>query len=273
MTDKITVACIQNCATPDVDENIRTCRALATDAIAAGAGLIALPEYFSGIYTEGPDVHPVAFHENSHPVLAAFSDLARDHGVNILLGSLGVKSADGRIFNRAFMLGRDGGILAQYDKIHMFDVDLGPGKKVCESATIAPGSKAVIASFDAVKMGLSICYDLRFAYLYRALAKAGANVLAVPAAFMKQTGKAHWHVLNRARAIETGSFVIAPCQTGTLSGGAECYGHSLIVNPWGEVLADGGEETGFVMASVDLREVQKARTRIPALTHDRSFSL
>ena len=267
------VACIQNCATADVDHNIDVCLKLTREAASAGARLIALPEYFSGLRTEGPRIVPVAFRETEHPVIPAFAAAARNLEVTILLGSVAVVAPDRRIFNRSILIDRHGRIAARYDKIHMFDVDLAEGKTVRESATIAPGSEAVVAGAEGARLGLSICYDLRFAHLYRALAQAGADVLAVPAAFMKLTGQAHWHVLNRARAIENGAFVVAPCQYGTLEGGAECYGHSLIVDPWGRVLADGGEDQGVITAEVDLDEVAAARRRIPSLSHDRPFRL
>jgi predicted amidohydrolase len=176
------------------------------------------------------------------------------------------------------LLDRDGRTAARYDKIHMFDVDLSDGKAgsagvVRESDTIAPGHAAVVASTEGARLGLSICYDLRFAHLYRALAQGGAEVLAVPAAFTKVTGEAHWHVLNRARAIENGAFVLAPCQYGPLSGGAQCFGHSLIVDPWGRILAEGGDAEGFILADLDLAEVAAARTRVPSLRHDRPLAL
>ncbi len=273
MTATFTAACIQNSATPDVTYNIARSLELTRAAAAMGARFIALPEYFSGLHTEGPRIIPVAFAEARHPVIPAFAEAARDLDVSILLGSLAVTAPDGRIFNRSYMLDRKGRITARYDKIHMFDVDLGEAGKIQESATIAPGSKAVLAAAEGAAIGLSICYDLRFAALYRTLAQAGAEVLAVPAAFTRITGEAHWHVLNRARAIENGAFVIAPCQHGQLTGGGECFGHSLIIDPWGKVLADGGEGEGFVVAEIDLARVAEARGRIPSLTHDRPFAL
>lgn len=265
-------ACVQNCATADVAHNTAVTLNLTREAAAQGASLIALPEYFSGL--EGVDglLHPAAFPEQDHPVLPAFSEEARKLGVWILLGSLGVKSDDGRIYNRSYLLDASGGIQARYDKIHMFDVNLGEGEIYRESATVAPGSDAVLAQTPWGGLGLSVCYDLRFAPLYRTLAKAGASMLAVPAAFTKVTGEAHWHVLNRARAIEHGCFVIAPCQYGTLSGGSECFGHSLIVDPWGNVLADGGEGPGVIMAEIDPEAVVRARSKIPALEHDRAIT-
>jgi predicted amidohydrolase len=273
MSSIVKVACIQNCATPEVEDNIATCLELTRRAAAAGAKLVALPEYFSGLRTEGVRIVPAAFREFEHPVIPAFAAAARELGVTVLLGSLGIEASDGRILNRSYVLDRQGRITARYDKIHLFDVDLGEGKAVRESATIAPGSEAVIAPAEGAMIGLSICYDLRFAQLYRALAQAGAEVLAVPAAFTKLTGQAHWHVLNRARAIENGAYVLAPCQFGTLAGGVECFGHSLIVDPWGRVLADGGEEEGIVTVAIDLAEVAAARRRIPSLQHDRPFRL
>ncbi|WP_282606366.1 carbon-nitrogen hydrolase family protein [Pelagibius sp. Alg239-R121] len=269
MSDTYKAACVQNCATADVAQNIAVTLELTREAAAAGASLICLPEYFSGLETIDGLLHPAAFPEGDHPVLPAFSEEAKKLGAWILLGSLGVKSDDGRIFNRSYLLDASGTVTARYDKIHMFDVNLGAGKVYRESATIAPGSEAVIAQTPWGGLGLSICYDLRFAPLYRTLAQAGASMLAVPAAFTKMTGQAHWHILNRARAIEHGCFVIAPCQYGTLVGGGECYGHSLIIDPWGEVLADGGEGPGVVVADIDPQAVSRARGRIPALEHDR----
>jgi predicted amidohydrolase len=270
---KLKLACIQNCATPEVDRNIELCLKLTRAAAAEGARLIALPEYISGLRTEGPKIIPVAFRETEHPAIPAFAAAARNLEVTILLGSIAVIAPDGRIFNRGCLIDRQGRIAARYDKIHLFDVDLGEGQMVRESATIAPGDEAVVAAAEGAMLGLTVCYDLRFAALYRALAQAGADLLAVPAAFTRLTGKAHWHVLNRARAIENGAFVLAPCQYGTLAGGAECYGHSLIVDPWGRVLADGGEDEGFITAEIDLDEVAAARRRIPSLRHDRNFRL
>jgi deaminated glutathione amidase len=271
--DTLKVACIQNCATPDVDHNIEVCLKLTRQASSQGARLIALPEYFSGLRTEGPQIIPVAFRETEHPVIPAFAAAARNLEVTILLGSLAVLAPGGRIFNRSLIIDRQGRITARYDKIHLFDVDLAEGQVVRESATIAPGDEAIVAAAEGAAVGLTICYDVRFAQLYRALAQAGAEVLAVPAAFTRLTGEAHWHVLNRARAIENGAYVVAPCQFGTLAGGAECYGHSLIVDPWGRVLADGGEEQGIIVADIDLAEVAAARRRIPSLRHDRPFRL
>jgi predicted amidohydrolase len=215
---------------------------------------------------------PVAFAEAEHPVLPAMQGLAKELKLWLLVGSIGVKAPDGKIFNRSFMMAPSGAIAARYDKIHLFDIDLGEGKSYRESATIEPGRNAVIAPCAEGLIGLSICYDIRFPHLYRAYAQAGAELLAAPAAFTRVTGEAHWHVLQRARAIENGAYVISPAQCGTLAGGAECYGHSLIVDPWGRVLADGGTEPGVVTAEIDLSLVSDTRQRIPSLAHDRAFA-
>ena len=268
MPRKLTVACIQNCATPDVRHNIETTLRLAGAAAADGARLIVTPEYFSGLETRDGLFLPGAYAEADHPVLPAFSEAARKLGVWFLLGSIGVLNDDGRISNRSYLINAAGELVAQYDKIHMFDVDL-DGGSYRESATISPGHQAIVADTPWARIGLSICYDLRFAALYRQLAMMGAEVLATPAAFTKVTGEAHWHVLQRARAIENGCFVIAPCQYGGISGGGECYGHSLIIDPWGKVLADAGDGEGYIVAPLDLDEVAAARNRIPSLQHDR----
>jgi predicted amidohydrolase len=273
MSGTFRAACIQNSATPDVDADIATCLRLIDRAAEAGAEFIALPEYCVGLDTRNGLLYPTAFSETEHPALPAFSGAAARNGLWLLIGSIGVRSPDGRIFNRSIMLDPGGKIAARYDKLHLFDVDLGEGKVYRESATIARGGVAVLSPCIGSTIGLSVCYDLRFPMLYRAYAQAGAEMLAIPAAFTKMTGEAHWHVLNRARAIETGSFVIAPCQYGTLAGGAQCYGHSLIVDPWGRILADGGEAEGVVFAEIDLGLVAETRRRIPSLRHDRPFTL
>ena len=273
MSQSFKIACVQNCAVAEVERNIAIATRLTRAAIDRGAAIVCLPEYFSGVALKDGLLHPAAFEEARHPVLQAFADLARERMTWLLLGSLGVLAGDGRIFNRGYLLDPQGAVAARYDKIHMFDVELTQGAPLRESATIAPGDCAVLADTGLCTIGLTICYDLRFPHLYRRLAQAGAQVLAVPAAFTKVTGEAHWHVLNRARAIENGCYVVAPCQYGTLPGGAACFGHSLIVDPWGTVLADGGDAEGVVLADVDLAEVGRARARIPALSHDRPFQI
>lgn len=265
-------ACVQSTATPDITHDIRVLTDFVREAAARGARFVATPEYCAGLDTRDGKMFPVAFSEAGHPVLPAMQRLAKELQLWLLIGSIGVRAPDGRIFNRSLMLSPSGAIAARYDKIHLFDIDLGEGRSYHESATIEPGKGAVIAPCVAGTIGLSICYDIRFPHLYRAYAQAGAEMIAAPAAFTRTTGEAHWHVLQRARAIENGAYVISPGQCGTLSGGAACFGHSLIVDPWGRVLADGGTEPGVVTAEVDLALVRDTRRRIPSLTHDRRFS-
>ena len=190
-----------------------------------------------------------------------------------LIGSLAVKLPDGKIVNRSYLINPDGDITATYDKIHMFDVALGDGQYYRESETYEPGSDAVIADIPWGRVGLTICYDIRLAYLNRTLSQNGADFLSIPAAFTKMSGEAHWHVLQRARAIETGCYVIAAAQCGTHAENRQTFGHSLIVDPWGAVLADGGDATGAITATIDPARVADARSKIPALNHDRDYRL
>jgi predicted amidohydrolase len=272
MKAPLTVACVQLCADLDTGCNLVTLRAGIGAAAARGARLVALPEYCAA-YGDGPSGLTVgAEPEDRHAALADLRKIAREHAVWLAIGSLGVCADDGRTWNRSYLIDPEGEIRARYDKIHLFDVDLAGGERYRESATIAPGEQAVVAETPFGRLGFSICYDLRFPQLYRSLAQAGADILLVPAAFTRTTGRAHWHVLLRARAIETGCFVVAASQCGEASdGGLARHGHSLIVSPWGEVLADGGEEPGIVSAALDLTQVAVARRAIPALRHDRPF--
>lgn len=272
MTGTVTVACVQNCAGPEIGLSLTEATALVRAARAQGAELICLPEYFSCLKTSDDQFVVGALSEAEHPALPHFRDLARELGAWLLLGSLAIKAGGGKVFNRSYLVDAAGEVVARYDKLHLFDVDLADGERYRESAAVAPGSRAVVATTPWATLGLSICYDLRFPYLYRTLAQAGAQILTVPAAFAHTTGQAHWHVLLRARAIETGCYVIAPCQCGTHGGGRPTYGHSLIVDPWGRILADGGEEPGIITATLDLAEVAKARAMIPALRHDRTIA-
>jgi predicted amidohydrolase len=210
--------------------------------------------------------------EAEHPALAAFRELARDLRIWLHSGSLAVLRDDGKVANRTYVLAPDGAIAAQYDKIHMFDVDLGNGERYAESATFQAGSQARTVDLPWGRLGLTICYDLRFPHLFRHLAQQGASFLTVPSAFTQPTGEAHWHVLLRARAIENGCYVFAPAQTGTHAGGRKTYGHALIVGPWGEVLADAGMAPGIIMATIDPAEVAKARGKVPAITLNATFA-
>ena len=272
MTATFTAACVQNEGLADMAASIAAATELVRAARADGAELICLPEYFACYKAAESEVVVGPHAEPAHPALAHFRSLAEELGAWLLLGSLAITAGPGKIFNRSYLLTARGAIAARYDKIFLFDVDLASGESYRESALIEPGGRATLAPLPWVTLGLSICYDLRFPQLYRALAQAGAEVLTVPAAFTKTTGEVHWHLLLRARAIETGCYVIAPCQCGDHGGGRATYGHSLIVDPWGRVLADGGEGPGFVTAGIDPAEVAKARRMIPSLDHDRPFA-
>ena len=268
---KFNIACIQNCATDNLDQTIQDCEILSREAYDAGADLICLPEFFSflNLNEEGLDVAP--FRESEHPTLASFQELSLKLQVWILLGSIAIYDSQGKKRNRSILLNPRGEIEVRYDKIHMFDVNLPNGEVYRESDVFSPGNKAVTASLPWGELGLTVCYDLRFPHLYRSLAHAGADVISVPAAFTRTTGQAHWHVMLRSRAIETGAYVVAPCQYGD-HGRAKTYGHSLIIDPWGRILADGGEDRGYIIAEVDVEEVKNARRMIPALEHDRAYT-
>ena len=273
MARNLSIACLQTRPMPDFDSAIDDALPLAEAAVRAGAEVLFLPEYCGGLKSSGARLVPPAAPELSHPFVTAFKKCAADHGVWIMVGSVAVPGPGDKIINRGLMIDPGGQVHGRYDKIHMFDIQLSEAEVYRESATVEPGSQAVIHDTGFARIGHTICYDLRFADLYRALAQGGAEILAVPSAFTKKTGEAHWHVLNLARAIETGSFVVAPCAIGPIPGGGESYGHSLVVNPWGEVISDGGDLPGVVTAQIDLDEVARARKRVPSLTHDRPFAL
>ncbi len=273
MKSSLKAACVQVNAGPEIGPNLLAAGDLVRRARDAGADFIAMPENVSLIVQGRAKVLERVKPEAEHPAVPFFADLARETGAWLLAGSLGILLEEGRVANRSYLFDSDGRVAATYDKVHMFDVDLKGGESYRESATFRPGDRAVLVNSPWGGVGLTICYDVRFAYLYRALAQAGARILTVPAAFTVPTGRAHWHVLLRARAIETGCFVIAPAQTGTHDQGRQTYGHSLIVAPWGEVLADGGEEVGITVADLDLDRVEEARRMVPALTHDREVAV
>jgi predicted amidohydrolase len=276
--EAVRVGLVQLCVSDDPVANLPVTEALVREAAAGGATLVLTPECTNMISASRARQAAVLVPEAEDPTLARLRDVAGECGVHLLIGSLGLASgdADGRFVNRAFLIGPDGAIAARYDKIHMFDVDLEDGESYRESAAFRPGNRAVIATAGPARLGLTICYDLRFAALYRTLAQAGATVLCVPSAFTVPTGRAHWHVLLRARAIETGTFVLAPAQSGEhqASEGAarRTYGHSLAVDPWGAVLADAGEGVGVTLVDLDLAAVRRARARVPSLGHDRAFA-
>lgn len=263
------VSVVQNSAADDVRANIDFAAARCREAAAAGAELIALPENFSLLHQSDDRYLSDGYEESTHPALTAFAELAAELGVWILLGSLTVKCDGDRVNNRSLLLDADGHVVARYNKVHLFDVSLKNGERYEESRTVAPGTELVVADTPWGRLGLTVCYDLRFPYLYRRLAKLGADIIAAPAAFTQTTGEAHWHTLVRARAIETGCFLVAPDQCGVRPWGRATYGHSLIVDPWGRVLADAGVKAGIASADLDLSEVARVRRMIPALEHDR----
>lgn len=265
-------ACIQVNASNDMAANIAAASKLTRDAVAAGANFVLMPENVSMMEWGRDNITAKAMVESEHAALKAFRALAQELRTWLHCGSFAVKLPDGKIANRTYVVTPEGNVAAKYDKIHMFDVDLGNGEKYVESATFNAGKQATTVDLPWGRLGLSICYDLRFPHLYRHLAQTGADFLTVPAAFTQRTGEAHWHILLRARAIETGCFVFAPAQTGTHAGGRQTFGHALIINPWGEVLADAGNEPGFVIASIDPAEVASARGRVPAISKDTSFA-
>lgn len=264
-------ACVQLRSTDDVQENIRAASDLIREAAGQGAQFIGTPENTTLMAPDGGAKIERTFTADADPALPAFRALAEDLGIWLLIGSLAIKVEGTKTANRSYLINPKGGVAASYDKIHLFDVDLPSGEKYRESNTVAGGNRAVLAETPWGKMGLTICYDLRFPHLYRQLAQAGAFLLTVPAAFTETTGKAHWHMLLRARAIENGAFVFAPAQGGLHANGRRTYGHSLIVAPWGEVLAEGGTDPGVILAEIDPERVADARARVPSLRHDRDY--
>lgn len=265
-------ACIQMTSGRDIAGNLALAGDLIRQAASGGAKLVMTPENTTIIEPDRKLALEKAPTEAQHPGLPLFADLAREQAIWLLIGSMPVKLESGKLANRSFLFGPDGKVKARYDKIHVFDVDLPNGEVYRESATVQPGDLAVVAETPWGGLGMTICYDLRFAYLHRALAQAGAVFLTVPAAFTVPTGEAHWHVLLRARAIETGCFVFAPAQCGTHAEGRRTYGHSLIIAPWGEILADAGAEPGIITADIDTAKVLEGRHAVPALRHDRNFA-
>ncbi|WP_414832724.1 carbon-nitrogen hydrolase family protein [Afifella sp. YEN Y35] len=266
-------ACLQLNATNVVADNIATIERLARRAAEAGADYVQTPEMSNIIERDREKLFAAITTEADDPTLAACRALASELGIVFHVGSLALKSQDGKIANRGFVVGPDGAILARYDKIHLFDVDLPGGESWRESATYTAGGEAVLVPLAFATLGVSICYDVRFPQLYRALAKAGADVLTAPAAFTRKTGEAHWHVLQRARAIENGAFMMSAAQAGTHRDGRETFGHSIIVSPWGEVLSEaGGDGEEVILADIDTAQSAEARGRIPSLANERNFT-
>lgn len=273
MTSTFKAGLIQTNVSNEMAENVAFVRAEARRARDGGADFIMTPENTGLIGANRAETLQKAETEEAHAMLAAARAGARETGAWFLLGSIHVRvPGEEQIRNRSYLIDAAGGIVASYDKIHMFDVQLAGGESYRESATYRPGDRAVVAATPWGLLGLTVCYDLRFPHLSRDLAKAGALFLSVPSAFTVPTGAAHWEVLLRARAIECGAYVFAPAQCGTHAGGRRTWGHSLIVDPWGEILADGGERPGFVIADIDPAKAAEARRAIPALAHDRPYS-
>lgn len=266
------ISCVQTNSGADIEANIEQTSGLIRMAHAKGAQLIALPEMVGAIDEQGEKNIANALAQDEHPALKAYQPLARELSCWIHVGSLSVKhETEDLLANRSFLLSDQGEIVATYDKIHLFDVDVPGEKPFRESARYHPGSEAVIADTPFGKIGFAVCYDLRFPQLFRTLAQEGAEIIMMPAAFTKTTGEAHWHSLLRARAIETGCYIIAPAQTGDHPGDRQTFGHSLVVGPWGEVRLDGGEDVGVTSVTVDLNRVQEVRQQLPSLQHDRDF--
>ena len=255
-----------------VDANVDAAETMIREAVAAGAEYVLTPEMTTILDRDRGRLLAAIAPEASDPSLVRFRALARELGIHLHIGSMAIKLGEDGVANRGFLIGPDGGIVARYDKIHMFDVDLAGGESYRESRLYRPGSAAVVADLPWTRLGLTVCYDVRFPQLYRALAHAGAEVLAVPAAFTRTTGEAHWHVLLRARAIETGSWVIAAAQGGSHEDGRETYGHSMIVDPWGKIVAEAEREPGIIVAEIDPQASVTARQRIPALANERAFT-
>lgn len=270
-------ALVQTTSSDDPRENLARISAQIRSAVHDGAEFVLTPEVSNCLSMSRTHQETVLQFEADDLSLAGYRSLAAELGIWLMIGSLALKTddADGRYANRSFLIDPSGAVTARYDKIHMFDVDVTKEETYRESDGYRPGTRAVVAPTPFGDIGMSICYDVRFAYLYRALAKAGASILTVPAAFSPVTGKAHWESLLRARAIETGCYVLAPAQTGTHAASTgksrSTHGHSLAISPWGEVLADGGTEPGIVLVEIDPAEVAQARRKIAALSHDREF--
>lgn len=271
-------ALVQMCSGRDVDRNVRDATALIREAAAGGATYVQTPEMTTLMELGRERLLAAAEPEESNRALRAFSALARELKIWLHIGSMLIRTVDDktgepRLANRAFVISPAGEIIARYDKIHMFDVDLPNGESYRESASYKPGDQAVLVDLPWGKLGLAICYDLRFPHLFRALAKGGARFLAVPAAFTKVTGEAHWVTLLKARAIEAQCYVFAAAQGGRHEHGRDTFGHSIIISPWGQILAEGGIHPSVIFADVDLGLIDDVRARVPSLRHDRPFEL
>jgi predicted amidohydrolase len=272
-TSTFKAAMVQMRSGRDPQDNLTFLLSAIAEAKRAGADYILTPEMTNLMESNRERLFANIVSDEQDPTLATLRELARKLAIYIHVGSLAIKASPEKAVNRSFLIDRRGDVVARYDKIHMFDVDLGDGETYRESNSYRSGELAVVADLPWGRIGLTICYDLRFPALYRALAEAGASFLAIPSAFTRQTGEAHWHLLLRARAVENGSFVFAAAQGGRHENGRETFGHSLVVNPWGRVLAEAGTEPGVIVAEIDPAEVAAARAKIPSLNHGRRFEL
>ena len=271
MTSAFRLACVQVNAGTEIAANVAAASGLVREAAGDGAEFVSLPECVALLEPDRAALDRKTPAAADHSALQAFAALAAELGIWLHVGSLAVRAADGRIANRTFLIDPAGAVTATYDKIHMFDVDLGGGESYRESATYRPGDEAAVAHLPWGRLGLTICYDVRFPALYTHLAEAGADFIGVPSAFTRATGAAHWHVLLRARAIETGCWVFAAAQCGDHAGGRQTYGHSLIVDPWGRIVAEAGEAPGVIVADIDPAAVTEVRRSIPALANARRY--
>jgi predicted amidohydrolase len=268
MTSSFIAACVQMCGRTDPSVNRDDAVRMIREAASRGATFVQTPEISNVVNRDRASMLTSLLTEDKDPMLQAFQALARELKITIHAGSLSIQNGD-KVANRAFVISQSGDIAARYDKIHLFDVDLPNGETWRESNTFTGGTDAVVVDIPHAKLGVAICYDVRFPYLFRALADHGATILSAPACFTKQTGEAHWSVLQRARAIENGAFMISAAQAGLHEDGRETYGHSIIVDPWGRVLAEADDKPGIIMAEIKSEAVTEARNRIPALRHTR----
>ncbi len=267
------IALIQLNSGPTVAGNLEPTAVLIREAASNGAGFIATPENTCRMAKDNDQRWAESFEEKDHPAIPFYVALAKELSVTLLIGSLSSIRVGDKLVNRSYLFGPDGEIKASYDKIHLFDVDLENGETYRESDLIKPGDKIVVGEIDGLKLGMTICYDIRFPHLYRALGKQGASIITVPAAFTVPTGKAHWETLLRARAIENGVYIIAPAQGGVHASNRATYGHSMVVDPWGHVVAHKADDSvGILYADIDPEAVKKARAAIPSLNHDRAYS-
>ncbi len=267
MIESFRVGCLQFCADDDLSANLSQAEQLTREAHAAGAELICLPEYFAAIEVDDQTTLKKALTEEQHPVLQQFCRLAKELSAWLQIGSLPIRVSETQVNNRAFLINSFGEIVARYNKIHLFDVTLADGEIYQESKVVMAGTELIVADLPWGKLGMSVCYDVRFPEQYRLMAKQGASFMTVPAAFTQTTGEAHWHALLKSRAIENGCFVFAAGQSGVRKTGRATFGHSLIIDPWGTILADAGSVSGFIVAEINPTRVKEVRKMIPSLRH------